>query len=106
MGLLLARTDPDAGRQAGLTAFVVPMSTPGVTVRPIREMMCDDLVALARAARLHAGTAPAHDAPARGLKQPAAGLLIVKQGVSLPHHRVGRALSLPSSESTCSMLGC
>ncbi len=104
MGLLLARTDPDVDRHAGLTAFVVPMSTPGITVRPIREMtgssefcevfldgarlteenvlgevgggwavitsglaserafvganavllemMCDDLVALARAARL------------------------------------------------------
>jgi alkylation response protein AidB-like acyl-CoA dehydrogenase len=38
MGMLLARTDPDAGRHAGLTAFVVPMGTPGITVRPIREM--------------------------------------------------------------------
>jgi alkylation response protein AidB-like acyl-CoA dehydrogenase len=38
MGTLLARTDPDAGRHAGLTAFVVPMRTPGITVRPIREM--------------------------------------------------------------------
>jgi alkylation response protein AidB-like acyl-CoA dehydrogenase len=38
MGMLLARTDPGAGRHAGLTAFVVPMSTPGITVRPIREM--------------------------------------------------------------------
>ena len=107
MGLLLARTDQDAGRHAGLTAFVVPMNTPGITVRPIREMtgssefcevfldgarvprdnvlgqagggwsvitsglaserafvganavllemMCDDLVALARAARLPGG---------------------------------------------------
>jgi alkylation response protein AidB-like acyl-CoA dehydrogenase len=38
MGMLLARTDPAAGRHAGLTAFVVPMDTPGITVRPIREM--------------------------------------------------------------------
>jgi alkylation response protein AidB-like acyl-CoA dehydrogenase len=38
MGMLLARTDPDAGRHAGLTAFMVAMSTPGITVRPIREM--------------------------------------------------------------------
>jgi alkylation response protein AidB-like acyl-CoA dehydrogenase len=37
-GLLLARTDPEVDRHAGLTAFVVPMDTPGVTVRPIREM--------------------------------------------------------------------
>ncbi|MDT3443204.1 MULTISPECIES: acyl-CoA dehydrogenase family protein [unclassified Pseudofrankia] len=38
MGLLLARTDPAAGRHAGLTAFVVPMGLPGLDVRPIREM--------------------------------------------------------------------
>jgi alkylation response protein AidB-like acyl-CoA dehydrogenase len=38
MGMLLARTDPDVDRHAGLTAFMVPMSTPGITVRPIREM--------------------------------------------------------------------
>jgi alkylation response protein AidB-like acyl-CoA dehydrogenase len=38
MGMLLARTDPAAGRHAGLTAFMVPMATPGITVRPIREM--------------------------------------------------------------------
>jgi len=110
MGMLLARTDPDAGRHAGLTAFMVAMSAPGITVRPIREMtgesefcevfldgvrlpagsvlgepgggwavissglaserafvganavqlemMFDDLVALARAARLPDGSAP------------------------------------------------
>jgi alkylation response protein AidB-like acyl-CoA dehydrogenase len=38
MGLLLARTDPTVERHAGLTAFLVPMGTPGITVRPIREM--------------------------------------------------------------------
>ncbi|MFC5754470.1 acyl-CoA dehydrogenase family protein [Actinomadura rugatobispora] len=38
MGMLLARTDPAAERHAGLTAFVVPMDSPGITVRPIREM--------------------------------------------------------------------
>lgn len=37
-GLLLARTDPDVDRHAGLTAFVVPMDAPGIEVRPIREM--------------------------------------------------------------------
>lgn len=37
-GLLLARTDPDVDRHAGLTAFVVPMDLPGIEVRPIREM--------------------------------------------------------------------
>jgi alkylation response protein AidB-like acyl-CoA dehydrogenase len=38
LGYLLARTDPNAPRQKALTAFLVPMDTPGVTVRPIRQM--------------------------------------------------------------------
>ena len=38
MGLLLARTDPSVKRHAGLTAFVVPMQSPGLSVRPIREI--------------------------------------------------------------------
>ena len=38
MGLLLARTDPEADRHAGITAFLVPMDLPGIEVRPIREM--------------------------------------------------------------------
>lgn len=43
MGVLLARTDPDAARpHAGLTMFVVDMSTPGIEVRPIREMTGSD----------------------------------------------------------------
>jgi alkylation response protein AidB-like acyl-CoA dehydrogenase len=33
--LLLARTDPDAARHRGISAFIVPLRTPGVTVRPI-----------------------------------------------------------------------
>src|SRR5574341_1147190 len=32
--LLLARTDPDAPKHKGLSYFIVPMNTPGVTVRP------------------------------------------------------------------------
>ncbi|MGB3407661.1 MAG: acyl-CoA dehydrogenase family protein [Jannaschia sp.] len=36
--LVLARTDRDAPRHAGLTLFLVPMSAPGVTVRPIRQI--------------------------------------------------------------------
>ncbi len=35
-GLLLARTSPDKHR--GLSMFVVPMDTPGVTVRPLTQM--------------------------------------------------------------------
>jgi len=38
MGLLLARTDPGVDRHAGITALLVPMSLPGIEVRPIREM--------------------------------------------------------------------
>jgi alkylation response protein AidB-like acyl-CoA dehydrogenase len=37
-GLLLARTDPDVAKQAGLTMFLVPMDAAGVEVRPIRQM--------------------------------------------------------------------
>jgi alkylation response protein AidB-like acyl-CoA dehydrogenase len=37
-GLLLARTDPDAPKHKGLTAFVVDMHEPGVEVRGIRSM--------------------------------------------------------------------
>jgi len=37
-GELLARTDPDATKHAGITAFMLPMDTPGVTVRPLRQM--------------------------------------------------------------------
>ena len=37
-GELIARTDPDVPKHAGMTAFLVPMDTPGVEVRPIRQM--------------------------------------------------------------------
>lgn len=37
-GFLLARTDPDVVKQAGITAFLVPMDAPGVDIRPIRQM--------------------------------------------------------------------
>jgi alkylation response protein AidB-like acyl-CoA dehydrogenase len=38
IGELLVRTDPDAGKHAGLSMLVVDMKTPGVTVRPLRQM--------------------------------------------------------------------
>jgi len=37
-GLLLARTDREVAKQAGLTMFLIPMDAPGVEVRPIRQM--------------------------------------------------------------------
>lgn len=38
IGLALARTDPEAPKHRGLTAFVVPMRSAGVQVRPIRQL--------------------------------------------------------------------
>ena len=37
-GILLARTDRDAPRHQGISFFVVDMSTPGIEVRPLRQM--------------------------------------------------------------------
>ncbi len=36
--LLLARTDPDAPKHKGISYFLVPMKTPGITVRPLLNM--------------------------------------------------------------------
>lgn len=37
-GFILARTNPDAVKQGGITAFLVPMNAKGVEIRPIRQM--------------------------------------------------------------------
>jgi alkylation response protein AidB-like acyl-CoA dehydrogenase len=37
-GLCLARSNPDVRKQAGITAFAVDMSAPGVDVRPLRQI--------------------------------------------------------------------
>ena len=38
LGFLLARTEPEASKHAGISAFIVDMRSPGVTVRPLREV--------------------------------------------------------------------
>jgi alkylation response protein AidB-like acyl-CoA dehydrogenase len=37
-GELIARTDPDVTKHAGLTAFIIPLDAAGVEIRPIRQM--------------------------------------------------------------------
>src|SRR5262245_36963576 len=39
--MLLARTDPDAPRHAGITYFLLDMKRPGVTVKPLRQITGD-----------------------------------------------------------------
>lgn len=36
--MLLVRTDPDAAKHAGISALLVPMDTPGLTRRPIKQI--------------------------------------------------------------------
>ncbi|MDV8053760.1 MULTISPECIES: acyl-CoA dehydrogenase family protein [unclassified Rhodococcus (in: high G+C Gram-positive bacteria)] len=38
LGMLLARTDPDAPKHKGITAFLIPLDLEGVEIRPIRQM--------------------------------------------------------------------
>lgn len=40
-GLLMARTDPTLPKHAGITCFLLDMRTPGVEVRPLRQMTGD-----------------------------------------------------------------
>jgi alkylation response protein AidB-like acyl-CoA dehydrogenase len=37
-GILIARTDPDVPKHRGISYFICPMDSPGITVRPIIEM--------------------------------------------------------------------
>lgn len=40
--LLLARTSTEGPKQAGITAFIVDLETPGITIRPIVQMTGDE----------------------------------------------------------------
>src|SRR5262249_47292045 len=40
-GLFLVRTDPQAPKHRGISCLIVPMRSPGITVRPLRELTGD-----------------------------------------------------------------
>ncbi|GLY38956.1 acyl-CoA dehydrogenase [Amycolatopsis sp. NBRC 101858] len=82
MGYLLARTDPSASKHRGITAFAVAMDTPGISVRPLREIT---------------GTTDFNEVFLDGVRIPAANVLGAVDGgwrvamSSLAHERSGVA---------------
>ena len=65
-GLLLARTDPDVPKHAGITAFALDMHAPGVTVSPLRQMNGDTHFSEVHFDRAPVADADRIDAPGNG----------------------------------------
>src|SRR6185312_15406226 len=42
-GVCLARTNPDAPKHNGITYFLIDMRSPGIDIRPLREITGDEL---------------------------------------------------------------
>src|SRR6476646_5335268 len=38
-GILIARTDPDTSKYTGISYFIVPMDSPGIEIRPLKNMV-------------------------------------------------------------------
>ena len=77
-GLLLARTDPDVPKHAGITAFALDMQAPGVTVSPLRQMNGDT-----HFSEVHFDRAPVSDADR--IDEPGSGWRVAR--TALAHER-------------------